>query len=602
MMQQMRQSMKVILWILVLAFIATIVFSWGMGGFEGSGPKQGVVANINGQEISLDLFEETFQQRYQYEQSQQEEDLNEYQARNIRTQIWDEMVRDILVQQEVKKLGIKVSDKEIAYLVQNSPPVWIQQAEVFQTDSLFDMAKYQDFLRNPAAARDLMMIEENYRQSLPSQKFLNYILALVTVTDQETWQKYVDDNLKAKAKFVTFRTDAVEVDSSIVTDKMISDYYFAHREEYLEPEKRRIAYVLFSEEPSAKDSAAVYELAEELMQRLKEGDDFAKLALEFSDDRSGENGGELGWFERGRMVPEFEEVAFASKKGDVVGPIQSKFGYHIIKVTGKKTEDGMEKVEASHILLKVEPSMDTKDELRNAVAGLTDEIQNKTSFHDAAEIFGVNVDTTAYFEKSDYIPGLGRLPAAVDYVFKRPLGDVGPTYTVREGMIIFKILDMKKERTKTVDEVRDTIVQALLEQHKLGTAKANAAEFFSQLPDAAAFETLAEERKLTVEETENPFAFAQYIRGIGRDYEFNTAALNLEVGEVGGPVKGQYGYYVMKVTEKTSVDSTKYLAKKDEIRSQILNQKQNEYFTQWLVSATEKANIKDFRYLYYRDY
>ncbi|MBU1651151.1 SurA N-terminal domain-containing protein, partial [bacterium] len=313
MMQQMRQSMKVILWILVLAFIATIVFSWGMGGFEGSGPKQGVVANINGQEISLDLFEETFQQRYQYEQSQQEEDLNEYQARNIRTQIWDEMVRDILVQQEVKKLGIKVSDKEIAYLVQNSPPVWIQQAEVFQTDSLFDMAKYQDFLRNPAAARDLMMIEENYRQSLPSQKFLNYILALVTVTDQETWQKYVDDNLKAKAKFVTFRTDAVEVDSSIVTDKMISDYYFAHREEYLEPEKRRIAYVLFSEEPSAKDSAAVYELAEELMQRLKEGDDFAKLALEFSDDRSGENGGELGWFERGRMVPEFEEVAFASK-------------------------------------------------------------------------------------------------------------------------------------------------------------------------------------------------------------------------------------------------------------------------------------------------
>lgn len=598
----MRQSMNVILWILVLAFIATIVFSWGMGGFKGSGPKQGVVASINGQDISLDLFENTYQQRYEYQQKQQDGELSEYQIRNLRTQIWDEMVRDILIQQEVKKLGIKVSDKEIAYLVQNSPPAWIQQADVFQTDGQFDMSKYQEFLRNPSAARDLMLIEQNYRESLPSQKFLNYILALVTVSDQEVWEKYLDDNLRAKAKYVTFRTDKIEADSSFVTNRMVEDYYFEHRDDYKEPERRRIAYILFKELPTAKDSADVYNLAEELIQRIKEGDDFAELAKEFSDDRSAETGGELGWFERGRMVPEFEEAAFAAKKGDVVGPIKTKFGYHIIKVTGKKTEDGVEKVQASHILLKIEPSIDTKEAVRNAVSGFTDEIQAKTSFADAAELYGVKIDTTTYFEQSDYIPGLGRLPAAVDYIFKRPVGDVGPSYTINDGMVIFKILDVKKARTRPVDEVRSNIERTLLDDHKLALAKAQAEEFKSELIDPANFENLAEEKGLTVEETENPFGFAQYIRGVGRDYDFNSVALDLNVGDVGGPVKGQYGYYVLKVTEKTEADSTAFIGKKDEIRGQLLSQKQNEFFTQWLENAKAKADIKDFRYLYYRDY
>ncbi|HDH57254.1 MAG TPA: hypothetical protein ENF16_01455, partial [Bacteroidetes bacterium] len=126
MMQTMRQNMKVILWILVLAFIATIVFSWGMGGFKGGGPQQGIVAKVNGVDIPIDKLENLIQQRYTYEQNQQEGNLDEYRVKQIRSEVWDELIRDMLIEQEVKKLGIHVSDKEIAYLVQNNPPDFIR--------------------------------------------------------------------------------------------------------------------------------------------------------------------------------------------------------------------------------------------------------------------------------------------------------------------------------------------------------------------------------------------------------------------------------------------------------------------------------------------
>ncbi len=601
MMQTMRQNMKGILWILILAFIGTIIFSWGMGGFEGSGPKQGIVAVVNGVDITVDYFEDMIQQRISYEQNQQEEDLNEQQIRQIRTDVWDEVIQKILTQQEVARLGIKVSDKEIAFMVQNNPPEFLRQSEYFLTDGMFDMAKYQEFLRNPAAAEQIMLIEQNYRETLPNQKLLNRILALVTVTEQEVWQKYVDDNLKGKANYILFNADVNEVDSSSVTDKEIENYYFAHRDNYIVPEKRRIRYALFKEEPSHDDSVDVIDLINELRTEIINGADFAELAKEYSEDRSGENGGDLGWFERGRMVPEFEEAAFALKKGEVSEAVQSKFGYHLIKKTGIKTEDGIEKIRASHILLKIEPSADTRDQIRALVSGFADEVQ-ESSFDVAADVYEVKIDTSEFFEKKDFIPGIGRLPAAVDFIFNRPVGVSGPTYTVREGLIVFQILDVQKEYTKKLDEVSDQIFADLYHQKAIDASAEVAMEFRRSIENSADFAVKAKHAGYEIDETARLFTLDAYIRGVGRDLDFSAAALALDVNEISRPVKGQKGYYIIQLTEKTEIDSADFAAKKDEIRTQILQTKQNQFYTQWLEDLKADAKIKDFRYLYYRDY
>lgn len=601
MMQTMRQNMKLILWILVIAFIATIVFSWGMGGFRGRGPKQGIVASVNGEEISVDKLEDLIQRRYTYEQNQQKTDLSEAQISQIRSEVWDDLIRDLLVEQEVHKLGIRVSNQEIAFLIRNNPPDFIRQNEYFLTDGKFDMHKYQDFLRNPASARDLMMIEDSYRRTLPNQKLLNYILALATVTDQEAWQKYVDDNLKGKARYVLFATTDNKIDSSALTQKRIEDYYFTHREDYRVPEKRRILYVFFKEEPTREDSASVLELANELLDRLKKGEDFAELAKEYSEDRSGENGGDLGFFGRGQMVPEFEEAAFSAKVGELVGPVQTKFGYHIIKVTDKKKEKGVEQIRASHILLKIKPSADTRDQVREIASGFADEIR-QSDFAEAADIYNVQVDTTIFFERRNTIPGIGRLPAAVDFIFERPVGETSPVYSVRDGLVVFMIFEVQKEHIQTLGEMESRVIASLLQEDRLARARERCIEFRQSIEAPDQFISKAKEAGLTIAETEREFRFDDYVRDVGRDLAFTSAALALKEGEVSPPVEGQRGYYLIQLIEKTGVDSSAFLEERANIRNQILNAKQNQFYSQWLEYARNHAKIKDYRYLYYRNY
>jgi parvulin-like peptidyl-prolyl isomerase len=481
------------------------------------------------------------------------------------------------------------------------PPDFIRQNEYFQTDGQFDPKKYEEYLRNPAAARDLMLIENSYRKSLPNQQYINQILALASISDKEVWQTFVAENQTGKARYVLFNSGDSPVDSSEISTPQIEKYYDEHKDDYEIAAKRRIIYAIFREQPSRQDSINVLQHAEELMQRAGEGEDFAQLAMDNSEDRSAENGGDLGFFERGRMVPEFDEAAFSTPVGGITGPVQSRFGYHIIKVTEKKMEDGVENLRASHILLKIQPSPDTRDQVRAAAEGFTEEAP-KTSFAQAAATYNVDVDTTDYFEKGGFIPGLGRLPAAADFIFARPLGSPGPVYPVRDGLVVFQILDEQKERFQNLSEVRSQMVAQLMDEKRIEKALERGRQFRSTVADPSQFAAQAQAVGLGVQETDREFKAADYLKDIGRDPAFMAGALALEPGALSQPIKGQKGCYLIQLLEKTYPDSFAFLTQSEEIRNRLLTQKQNEIYSQWLVTAQEEAKIEDYRYLYYRDY
>jgi hypothetical protein len=154
----------------------------------------------------------------------------------------------------------------------------------------------------------------------------------------------------------------------------------------LEPKPEEIEAYL-KENPEL-DEAGAKQKADDIMKRIRGGEDFAALAKKYSTDGSRTKGGDLGYFTRGRMVPEFEQTAFSSPVGQVADPVKTQFGYHIIKVTDKRTKAGgegeaAEEVRASHILIPVtsgqesNPLMPPADPQRRAKAAVSAEKQEK---------------------------------------------------------------------------------------------------------------------------------------------------------------------------------------------------------------------------------
>ena len=145
----------------------------------------------------------------------------------------------------------------------------------------------------------------------------------------------------------------------------------------------------------------------ELLADLKRPEgDFAKLAQENSEDKgSAAKGGDVGFFGRGMMVKPFEDAAFAAQPGEIVGPVQSPFGLHIIKVEAKKTENNAEQVQARHILLKFNASEETM-RLAAQNARFFSEAAQEKPFDEVVKLENLKVDTTNFFPAGGFIPGL----------------------------------------------------------------------------------------------------------------------------------------------------------------------------------------------------
>jgi peptidyl-prolyl cis-trans isomerase C len=117
-------------------------------------------------------------------------------------------------------------------------------------------------------------------------------------------------------------------------------YYDSNPDSFHQPEEVRASHILIKVDPQAGESekAKARREIEAIQERLRKGEDFPDLAREFSQGPSSARGGDLNYFSRGQMVKPFEDVAFALRPGEVSGIVETKFGYHLIKVTDKKPE------------------------------------------------------------------------------------------------------------------------------------------------------------------------------------------------------------------------------------------------------------------------
>jgi len=344
-----------------------------------------------------------------------------------------------------------------------------------------------------------------------------------------------------------------------------------------------------SDKKAKKEADAIYN-------QLRKGADFSKLAKEKSQDGSASIGGDLGWFQEGRMVEKFWNACKNAKVNKIIRPVKTQFGYHIIKVTEKTNKDFV----VEQIVNRIEVSGTTTDRLyekANDFAYLAD----KNGFDKEVETLKYTaIESMQFTELSGYVPGIGYNMALVKFAFENSIGSVSPVFTVNENYIVAMVTEEIAEGYTSFEDAKGSIKSAVINEKK----RRKAVDIVKIIKKTIESSGKWEDAKIIFPQafvtSVDKFDGMNTIAGIGRESAVSEAALTAELNKVSGPVQGNMGAYLFKVTSRTQFDETNFNVQKGGLKTQLVTVKKNNYFRHWLTEAKKEIDIEDNRYQFFR--
>ncbi|MCK9610283.1 MAG: peptidylprolyl isomerase [Candidatus Cloacimonas sp.] len=592
MLDQLRKKQKIVIYIVAIVFILGMA---GVGIGELLSPKP-YLGKVNGTKITYEMYQKKIQEMYErYAEMYKDQPIDENTRKSIENQAWETLVNDILWQQQIKKHKIKITEDEVLTEMQNNPPQELMQNESLQTNGRFDKSKYLSALKNNP--QFFAAMEEYVRGYLPRQKLQEKIKAQAGITIDSLKAQYAKETDSVSGKFIWFEPN--KSDPVTVTDAEIKAYYDKNKEtEFKKGPASRIKYLAFEEKPSDKDYAAVKLLADELYNRVLKGEDFATLAKDNSDDPgSKDNGGSLGVFGKGQMVPEFEQAAFALRVGEISKPVKTSFGWHIIRCDSiASISKDNPQIKASHILLKVEPSDETKNAILDKAESAKALIKKK-GIDAAAKELGVEVQETDWVpHDQEYIPGIGNNGALLQFMRKGKEKAISDVISDQQNRKIVALLtDNKKVYYEDFDKVKLRIKYQLEKEKKVANVKKKAEEFVAKYPSDEYFTAAAKEGWQIIELDNHKRGLN--VPNVGLCEEFTNAALALEAGQTSGLIHTKEGSFIISCTERIKPDFNAF-AKDKEKQEQIRKTLEDAAWNRWYDQMKKQAKIIDNRAKY----
>jgi len=382
--------------------------------------KRPPVGVVNGEKLSNDLFEIRLRQI----QSQQTGLSNE-QAFQLREELFKSFVQQHLIQKLIDNAKIKASVYEMSRDLRNDPPKGIDREPSFQTDGVFDFAKYEAWLSTPETYNIPLMVEyENILKTakIPEKQLRVFISAGIHPSTLEAKYRVLSRETNFELLNVQGKPNFFEDIS--VSQGSIDSLFKAEPDSFFVAEDlAKVNYVALPIAPSENDVESTYEYAKMLLAQIKEGADFAEIARNSSEDPgSAAQGGELGdYTPRGKWVTEFDNVAFALDSGKISEPVRSQFGFHIIQSLGKRIENNEEQVKARHILLVVNATSETIDSLEAILNEIKTAVDGGKAFEEAAKTKGLTMENSNWFKRGGEISELGHVSGLSSYAFFNPL-------------------------------------------------------------------------------------------------------------------------------------------------------------------------------------
>lgn len=597
MMQDLRENTKIIMIIVALAFVGLMVFEWGMDiSGQSAGLQAGELGRVNGQTVSYQAYTTAYQELYNQARAQSGGDLSAEQIRRLEDAAFAQVVNDILLQQEMERRNIRVTDEEIRQAALWNPHPTLAQNELFMTDGQFDIQKWQQFLSGPTANEQMLLqLEDYYRGVIPREKLLRQVMAGMYVSDAELWQIWKDRNETVTADYVSLNLSQLVPGDVEVTQDEVSDYYEANSEQFRRDATARFKLVVLSKTPSAADTLASLQRAQAVRQEILGGADFAAVAeRESADPGSRDLGGDLGEVTRGQMTEIFDEAVFSLPVGELSEPIQTPFGFHLILVEEREGDQA----HARHILIPIEATEAALDQLYARADSLED-LATQVGIERAARATNAVVRPSVLVsENQPMVPGVGSVLEAIEWAEEEiALEDgetVSPLFETPQAFYLVERESFTPAGMMSLQEAAPEIRRQLILDKKRAQAREIGEQMVAEVRGGKALEQAASERGLQVQSvgpvtrlSPNP-AFGQATAAVG-------AAFGTPIGEVSEVVETPAGLFIVRPTARTEADPAEFEQQKTQLRMLLQLQQGQQEVSRFVQSLREKAKIVDNR-------
>ena len=612
-----------IIWILAGTFVLAIFAVWG-GGTQGTGSPSSAIATVGKTEISELEFQVTYQRLEANVRSQWGDSFTPELARQLglARQTLNSLVNRKLMLAEASRIGLTATASEIRDE--------ILSIDYFKdTDGNFvGQEVYERALKSGAfgprytgpqfeaeIGRDLLLqklnevlgqtafvtndeIEEDYRNEvekakiryleLPAARFANQVSVDEAETGRYYQQHIADYQLPERRKvgyvLIEPRLWRAEIE---IEDADVRAYYDSHPDEFTLEERVRARHILLL--ASDSDLEAKRREIEDLRRRIENGEAFAALAREYSEDQeTRDNGGELGLFARGRYNPTLEEAAFGGGEGDLIGPIETvligQTGVHLLEVQARQ-EGGLQPFVTVELGIRSrllnersrERAESEAQELSRRVRAddLGPDVLRSYASDQPAAVF----ETPEPFGRDDNVPLIGRATEFSTIAFALEPGEISQPVELPSGWALIHLEEVQDLRSATLEEVRTEVEQAARLEKQNAAAKERLDALLVELREGGVLEDGALEdaaATLDLEVTESDeFGRGGFVPGLGALAELSSSVFELAVDELGGPFQTPQGFVVFQVLERTLWDPIEFESKKADVRERLKDQRVN---------------------------
>ena len=620
MIQELREYSNSIFFKILLGVIAiTFVLSFGVGGFFGD--RKEVIATVNDNEILLNEYREAYQNRIQALRQQFGESADQIAEQiNLRQQVFDQLIDRYLLLSEAADMNLMTTDLELQDYIRNQP--------FFQKNGQFDYATYETVLSQNRLVRH--EYENSLRADILLAKKQQLLGAGLVINDREVEQAYRRDFEKIEVDYVYFdpqvfidQTNADESelrqyhlenpdqfktlnqfrmeyftlstddykDIVNVREREIRRYYKKYEDNFVTPAEIKARHILFKLAPDASEELLQEKRQQlgKLLSQIKDGSSFEELAIKHSEDGTAAEGGDLGWFKPGEMVPEFENAAFAMETGQVSEIVRSPFGLHLIKVEQRKQEvtKSLDEVrdEITEILAESRAQKLLDEELERLL-----ELAGE-SFAEEAQRLSKDVKKSEWFDRTDVIPGLGSVTELIPELELRKQGEMGiwkrnPVM----GHVIYRVGETKEPVVRTFEDAASDVENAVRLEKAEALSLEAAKKTLTQVQGGEDLENLAQQQGLSTEIMEFTVN-TRFLPLLGDNSEFRKVGLHLNENERFGLSINEKRADLIRFRKRTFADGNPE-EQKENVRTQLLQNLQQALLSKELKRLRDSAAIE----------